>query len=191
MNLCVCGHSEKEHSRITCDHYDEKFNSVGISEEIACDCYNFNPAAGVTVAPNDHGVYPWESAEVFNFSVKGSGKDSRAIAICEIYVLQVGIEWLCAADCEFNIGDSSCSLEPLSRDREPHLTRSAALLAAVDRSLRHFHTRDRSGCAIPRQVAASIEIHHKLLALKASIGGGDVAAALPVGTQLDLFGGAA
>lgn len=183
MKLCVCGHSEKEHSRITCDVWEEKLNKVGISEEVACDCYNFNPARAEDETPNENGVYPKDAAECSSFST-GKG---RPLATCKIYILQVGEEWLCATDCAFNLGDYNGASGPLSRDRSPHRSYDAALLAGLDRCLAHFHTRDRDGCATPKQVDASIVMHGKLLAFKASIGGAEVAAALPVGTQFSLF----
>jgi hypothetical protein len=174
MNLCVCGHSEKDHSRFTCDCE-------------GCDCYNFNPAAGVTVQPNDCGVYPEESAERIDFAIGKPGK--RADASCEI---QVGEEWLYSSDCQFTLGDFSGSSGPLSRDREPHRTREDALVHALDRAMRHFHTGDRGGCATPKQVEISRKMNGILLQFKAKVGGAvaEIVAALPVGTQLDLFGGA-
>lgn len=188
--LCVCGHSEKDHSRITCDQWEEKLNRVGISVDVACDCYNFNPARAEEETPNDCGVYPKDAAECYSFAVSNTGKD-RPLALCHIYILQVGAEWLCATDCSFTFGDYTSASGPLSRDRVPHLSHEAALLAGLDRCLGHFHTGPRDGCATPKQVDTSIAMHGKLLAFKASIGGAEVAAALPVGTQLDLFGGVA
>lgn len=99
------------------------------------------------IEPNQYGVYDAAAAERFVFTVKGK-------ATCEIYILQVGDEWLCAVDSFFLLGDYTGSGEPLSRDRNPHYNRDAALEAGIGRALRHFHTRDRNGCATAEQVNA-------------------------------------
>lgn len=186
--MCVCGHSEKDHSRFVCDVWEEKLNNVGISEEVACDCYNFNPARAEDETPNENGVYPKDAAERILFAV-GKAAHQRGEAVCEVYVLQIGAEWLMSTDCSFYLGNYHGSSGPLSRDREPYLSQDAALLAGLDRCLRHFHTCDRTGesCGTVKQTEVSIAMHNKLQAFKASIGGAAVVEALPVGTQFSLF----
>lgn len=181
MKLCVCGHTEKEHGVITGERMCYWCDGTGKAYK-DCLCDRFNDASlGPDSQPNEHGVYPEEAAECISFAV------DKGKAECEIRILQVGEEWLWATDCGFWVGDYSSASGPLSRDREPCLSRSEALLAALDRCLGHFYTGERSGCATPKQVAISRDMHNQLQAFKASIGGADVVAALPVGTQFSLF----
>jgi hypothetical protein len=129
--------------------------------------------------PNKHGVYDAAAAERFVFTVKGK-------ATCEIYILQVGDEWLCAVDSFFLLGDYSGSGEPLTRDRNPFYNRGAALEAGIGRALRHFHPLGRDGCATAEQVRVSMEMHSKLVVFLTSLGGVDLNA-VPLGAQFSLF----
>lgn len=132
------------------------------------------------IQPNESGVYDFNLAECRVFYAYGMK------AICEFYILQVGDEWLCAVDCEFKQGDFGGSYEPLSRDRFPHYTRESALLAAVTRALRFFHTGPRHHPATPLQVESARDLHNKLQEFRATFATVD-AALLPSGTQLGLF----
>lgn len=189
--LCVCSHSENDHGLSETMGRCCYWSNGNGKDYQECDCSNFNPARAEEVQPNDCGVYPEEAAECIRFAI-GKAAHQRGEATCEIHLLQVGEEWLLSTDCSFYLGDYNGASGPLSRDiGYPHRSRSEALLAALDRCLDHFHTRDRDGCATPKQVEISRKMHAMILEYKARVGGAEVAAALPVGTQLDLFGGAA
>lgn len=131
------------------------------------------------IEPNVLGSYDHNAAEckvLYAFGMK---------AICEFWILQVGDEWLCAVDCEFKQGDFGYSGEPLSRDRFPHYTRESALLAAITRALRFFHTGPRHHPATPAQVESSRDLHTKLQEFRATFAAD--AAVVPSGTQFSLF----
>ena len=131
------------------------------------------------IEPNESGVYDHNAAECKVFYAYGMK------AICEFWILQVGDEWLCAIDCEFKQGDFGGSYEPLMRDRFPHYTRESAILAAINRALRFFHTGPRHHPATVQQVDSSRDLHNKLQEFRATFAV-DVAL-LPSGTQLGLF----
>jgi hypothetical protein len=131
------------------------------------------------IQPNDCGVFDFHDAECRVFFAQGMK------AICEFYILQVEDEWLCAVDCEFKQGDFAGAYEPLSRDRFPHYTRESALLAAITRALRFFHTGPRHHPATPKQVEDSCDLHHKLQEFRATFAVD--AAVVPSGTQFSLF----
>lgn len=130
------------------------------------------------IQPNKHGVYPDHFAEHVTFSVGSK-------ASCDIAILEVEGEWLVSVDYDFKLGDMSCGGGPLMRDECPHTSRLSALTYGLDCALRHFHTRERWGCATPKQVQVSIEMNSKISNYRANLSG-DVTA-LPVGTQLGMF----
>jgi hypothetical protein len=130
------------------------------------------------IQPNKHGVYPAHFAEHITFSVSDK-------AICDIAILEVDGEWLVSVNSWFSLGDHACGGGPLARDREPYTSRLAALTYGLDCALKHFHTRERRGCATAKQVQVSIEMNTKIASYRAMLSG-DVSA-LPVGAQLSMF----
>jgi hypothetical protein len=128
--------------------------------------------------PNKHGVYDDYFAEHVTFSVGDN-------ASCDIAILEVDGEWLVSVDHAFSLGDMSSGGGPLMRDEEPYMSRLAALTYGLDLALKCFHTRERGGCATPKQVQASIEMNAKIQSYRAAMSG-DVSM-LPVGTQFSMF----
>jgi hypothetical protein len=129
--------------------------------------------------PNKHGVYPHDAAECIEIHIPKK-------ASCVFYVLEIdGGEWIASVSCEFHFGDYSLASGPLSRGWTRHLTRAHALDENIGYALRHFHTRDRWGCATAEQVRVSIEMNNRINALAAVLWG--TAEFAPSGTQLALF----
>ena len=131
------------------------------------------------IEPNKHGVYPESAAECIEIHIPKK-------ASCVFHVLQIdGAEWIANSSCYFHFGDYSGASGPLSRGWCKHLTRTAALDENIGYALRHFHTRDRWGCATAEQVRVSIEMNNRINALAAVLWG--TADFAPSGTQLALF----
>jgi hypothetical protein len=128
--------------------------------------------------PNKHGVYPDHFAEHVTFSVGNK-------ASCDIAILEVEGEWLVSVDHAFTFGDMSSGGGPLMRDEDPHTSRLSALTYGLDCALRHFHTRERWGCATPKQVQVSIQMNSQISNYRANLSGDS--SALPVGIQLSMF----